>query len=143
MTTDELQRNIEDNHGRRVDTSKLYSPWGDQSMVAQKQGWYPEVAYGDTVTYRSGYNSPFNTVQIPGQSELGHVALIGGYSGNFDVVVRDNAGKVKSTLFKGISPQQVQQWITSPDNTIAQRVDYLKKNYGVQNVSKLPETALR
>jgi hypothetical protein len=122
MNIDEITQNIEDNHNKQVDISSYFTPWGDQSMTAQKQGWYPESIFPDQTVYRARYNAPFNTVVIPGEQQPGHLALIGHPNQKFDVVIRNSNGDIKQTIFKAISPQDVQTWLTSPQNTVSQRV---------------------
>lgn len=101
--------------------TNLYTAWGNQADTASKQGWYPEVQYGDKTVYRSNYSPAFSDVIIPNSKERGHIALIGSNNQKFDVVIRDSKGNIASTIFKGISPNEVQKYITSQNSVVAQR----------------------
>lgn len=107
-----------------------FSYWGDQAKTAKEQGWYAatEPDNSGTVTFRAPYKSAFNIVDIPGDKQLGHVAIIGRPSGKFDVVINHANGNLEHEILKGVSPADVQKWITSPDNTIMQRVNDLQRD---------------
>ncbi len=99
-----------------------YVPWGDQSTVAEQQGWYPEVDFGNgEVHYKSKYDASFNKVLVPGQKN-GYVAVIGYPNKKMDVVIKDAGGNVIQTIVKQVSPQDVQnytkQLVQSRDATI-------------------------
>jgi hypothetical protein len=106
-----------------------FSYWGSYADQAKQQGWYAASTPDSSgrVTFRAPYDAPFNTVQIPGDTKLGHVALIGSPNGKFDVVINHADGNLEHAIMQGVSAEQVEKWITSPENTIAQRVNNLKK----------------
>lgn len=100
---------------------KLYSAWGDQADKAASQGWYPETDFNGEVTYRSNYNHAFNNVIIPTQKENGHVALIGHPNQKFDIVIRDSKRNIVHYVYKGITPNDVQTYITNENSNVAKR----------------------
>ncbi len=101
----------------------LYAAWGNQAQNAISQGWYapdkPDI--NGAVVYRSPYFQAFNNVVIPNQKQFGHIALIGHPNQTFDIAIRDANNNVQSYIKQGISPDQVQQYITSNNSTVAQR----------------------
>jgi hypothetical protein len=100
-----------------------YEAWGDMANTAKSQGWYPETNYGDVTVYRSPHDHAFNDVVISPnpQDPLGHIALLGHDNNTFDVAIRDNKGNVVKMVNKGLSPAQVQDYITNSRSTVAQR----------------------
>lgn len=99
-----------------------YAAWGNQAQTAQGQGWYPETSYNGETTYRSNFSPVFNDVVIPDTpNEKGHIALIGNNNHQFNVVIRDKKGNVRHTIFKGISPDEVQNYLTKATGNVAMR----------------------
>lgn len=101
----------------------LYTAWGNQTDNAIGQGFYPAVINNDgTTVYRSPYFAAFNNVVLPNQKDYGHIAFIGNNKNQqFDIVIRDKDGNIQHTIQKGVSPDAVQQYITSQNSTVAQR----------------------
>lgn len=106
-----------------------YSYFGDQEDTIRKQGWYPatDPDSNKSVTFRAPYDAPFNTVQIEGDKKLGHVAIVGRPSGKFDIVINHADGNLEHAIMQGVTAKDVESWITSPNNTIAQRISGLQK----------------
>jgi len=99
----------------------LYTPFGKQSALAMSQGWFPETDDKGVVTYKNKYTNAFNNVILPNKNERGHIALIGYPNQKFDIVIRDKNGNIEHTVYKGISPEDVQKYITNDQSVVAQR----------------------
>jgi hypothetical protein len=102
-------------------TQKAYSAWGGQANTAISQGFYPETSYDDVTVFRSPYYHAFNNVVIPNSKDLGHIAFLGHNNQTFDIVIRDKTGNIVHYINKGLSPDQVQQYLTNQRSTVAQR----------------------
>lgn len=103
------------------DNRDAYAAWGSQSALAKQQGFYPETTYNGNTVYRSPYYAAFNNVVIPNQKDLGHIAFIGNGNQKFDIVISDSKGNIQHTISQGITPDEVQQYITNQNSTVAQR----------------------
>ena len=106
-----------------------YAAWGNQAPIAKQQGWFPETSLNGQTVYRSNYSPAFNNIVLPNQpNQKGHIALIGSNNKKFDVVIRDNNGNIQSTIFKGITPDEVQKYITSQNSLVSTRAEMIKNN---------------
>jgi hypothetical protein len=122
-----------------------FSYWGDYGKTAKEQGWYAATSPDSAgrVTFRAPYNAPFNIVQIPGDKSFGHIALVGSPNGKFDIVINHADGSLEHMIMQGVSAEQAEKWITSPDNTIAQRINNLQKTqYDKMSKSQVQEVAV-
>lgn len=87
-----------------------FSSWGNQADVAQKQGWYPEVSFGNEVHYKSKYDPAFNTVLIPNQKETGYIGVVGHPNNKMDIVIKDKGGNIVRPIKTGVTPEDVQAY---------------------------------
>lgn len=71
----------------------VYKGFGAQGEDAYKSGWMPQESpmMGKRI-FTNQYSNAFNQVKIPNDDRLGHLALIAGDNGKFDVIIR-NADK--------------------------------------------------
>ncbi len=124
---DVVMNYIQNNDGGGINP---FSYWGDSAKTAKEQGWYASTDPDSSgaVTFRAPYNAPFNTVQIQGDKQLGHIAIIGRPSGKFDIVINHADGNLEHEIMQGVSPADVQKWITSPESTIMQRMNTLQQD---------------
>ena len=107
-----------------------FAYWGDSAKTAKEQGWYAatEPDSNGAVTFRTAYDAPFSTVDIPNDKKPGYVAIVGRPNGKFDVVINHADGNLEHNVLQQVSPSDVQKWLTSPDNTIAQRVKNIQRD---------------
>ncbi len=99
-----------------------YQSWGTLATMAQKQGWRPASWDANTTTFINPYDTGINGVVIPGEKDLGHVAVIGSNKGSaFKIVIRDAKGNEKKIVGENLTPDQVQQYFTGQKSTVAQR----------------------
>ena len=71
----------------------LYKGFGEQGEDAYKSGWvYENSPVMCKRVFTNQYGNAFNQIRIPNDDRLGHLALVVGDNGKFDVLVR-NADK--------------------------------------------------
>ncbi len=115
-----------------------FAPFGKYAGIAKQQGFFPETDpdQNGQVVFRNNFSKAFNDVVIPDTpGEKGHVAFIGNGNQKFDVVIRDNDGKVRMTMFKGISPDDVQTYINKAGGLVDTRNNNVLKNVPAQSVA--------
>jgi len=125
--------NNDDNSNGRL--SKLpiqwYKPFGSLAETMRRQGWHPETEpkdYTQPIVYKSNYDKAFNNVVIPNQKDYGHIALIGNPNGQFDIVIRRANGDTEHTLFKNMSANDVQKWVTKNSGLVDERKNNVAAN---------------
>jgi hypothetical protein len=105
------------------DPSK-YASFGVEAKNAHGEGWTPgEFLTSTKRVYTNPYDNALSQVQIPGDTRLGHIALIGNNNGYFDVAIRNADGKILNTPVQQAPYATAKQFIS---NQIKGRVDNIQ-----------------
>jgi hypothetical protein len=106
--------------------NSVFNYWGNQSQIAQKQGWLPAESGNDYVRYKQAYNAPFNDVVIPNTKEKGSLQVIGKKGNKMDIVITDNTGAIRHVINRDVTPEFVQDYMSNANSTIAQRMNNIQ-----------------
>lgn len=93
--------------------AQYYRGFGSEGEDAYKSGWIAgdSPAMGKRY-FTNTYTNALTQVKIPNDPRLGHVALLAGDNGKFDVVIRNADGKPLNTPLANTSYQQAKQYVS-------------------------------
>lgn len=91
-----------------------YKSFGQEGQNAHKEGWMPQEFISSTKrVYTNPYDNALSQIQIPNDTRLGHMALIGNDNGYFDVAIRNADGKILNTPVQQVPYAQARQYLSN------------------------------